>query len=48
MLRRRCRSMALLVLWSVREWLEQFMHYYNHHRPHQALDGKTPIEVVQN
>ncbi|MCD2201464.1 IS6 family transposase [Halobacterium sp. KA-4] len=33
---------------SVREWLEQFMHYYNRHRPHQALDGKTPIEVVQN
>ncbi|ELY63011.1 integrase catalytic subunit [Natrinema versiforme JCM 10478] len=33
---------------SVREWLEQFMHYYNHQRPHQALDGKTPIEKVQN
>ncbi|WP_226043224.1 IS6 family transposase [Natrinema sp. DC36] len=33
---------------SVREWLEQFMHYYNHQRPHQALDGKTPIEEVQN
>jgi putative transposase len=24
---------------SVREWLEQFVHYYNRHRPHQALDG---------
>ena len=33
---------------SVLEWLEQFLHYYNHHRPHQALDGKTPIEEVQN
>ncbi|WP_135823225.1 IS6 family transposase [Halostella litorea] len=33
---------------SVREWLEQFMHYYNRHRPHQALDGKTPIEKLQN
>jgi putative transposase len=33
---------------SVREWLEQFMHYYNRHRPHQALDGRTPIEAVQN
>ncbi|MDL0131629.1 IS6 family transposase [Halobacterium salinarum] len=33
---------------SVREWLEQFMHYYNRHRPHQALDGKTPIEELQN
>ncbi len=29
---------------SVREWLEQFMHYYNRQRPHQALDGKTPLE----
>ncbi|ELY55617.1 MULTISPECIES: integrase core domain-containing protein, partial [Natrialbaceae] len=25
-----------------------FMHYYNRQRPHQALDGKTPIEEVQN
>ncbi|QCS44716.1 IS6 family transposase [Natrinema versiforme] len=33
---------------SVREWLEQFMHYYNCQRPHQALDGKTPVEEVQN
>ncbi|WP_353633501.1 IS6 family transposase (plasmid) [Halobacterium sp. NMX12-1] len=33
---------------SVREWLEQFMHYYNCHRPHQGLDGRTPIEEVQN
>ncbi|MUV59465.1 IS6 family transposase [Halobacterium sp. CBA1126] len=33
---------------SVREWLEWFMNYYNRHRPHQALDGKTPIEEVQN
>ncbi|NKE37881.1 transposase, partial [Natronococcus sp. JC468] len=23
-------------------------HYYNRQRPHQALDGKTPIEEVQN
>ncbi|ELY87393.1 IS6 family transposase [Natrinema altunense] len=33
---------------SAREWFEQFMHYYNRQRPHQALDGKTPIEEVQN
>ncbi|SFS67529.1 IS6 family transposase [Halostagnicola kamekurae] len=33
---------------SVREWLEQFVHYYNRQRPHQALGGKTPIEEVQN
>lgn len=33
---------------STREWFEQFMHCYNRQRPHQALDGKTPIEAVQN
>jgi len=33
---------------SVQEWLEQFMHYYNRHRPHQALDGRTPIQEIQN
>ncbi|MCF2208079.1 IS6 family transposase [Halobacterium salinarum] len=33
---------------SVREWLEQFVHYYNHQRPHQALDGRTPVEEVLN
>jgi putative transposase len=33
---------------SVREWLAQFMHYYNHQRPHQALDGRTPAEEVLN
>ncbi|MCD2199428.1 IS6 family transposase [Halobacterium sp. KA-4] len=32
----------------VRKWLEQFMHYYNRHRPHQGLDGRTPIEELQN
>ena len=25
-----------------REWIEQFVHYYNHQRPHQSLDGRTP------
>jgi putative transposase len=33
---------------SVREWLEQFMHYYNRQRPHQTLDGKTPVEEILN
>ncbi len=33
---------------SVREWVEQFVHYYNLQRPHQALEGKTPIEEGQN
>ncbi|ELY99876.1 transposase [Natrialba aegyptia DSM 13077] len=29
---------------SVRECLEQFVHYYNHQRPYQTLDRKTPVE----
>jgi putative transposase len=33
---------------SAREWLEQFMHYYNHQRPHQSLDEQTPAEAVLN
>lgn len=33
---------------SAREWFEQFVHYYNHQRPHQLLDGKTPTEEVPN
>ncbi|QIB76516.1 IS6 family transposase [Halogeometricum borinquense] len=33
---------------SAREWFEQFVHYYNHQRPHQSLDGKTPAEKVLN
>lgn len=33
---------------SAREWLEQFVHYYNHHRPHQSLDEQTPAEAVLN
>jgi len=33
---------------SAREWLEQFMHYYNRQRPHQSLDGRTPAEEVLN
>ena len=31
---------------SVREWLIQLAQYYNFHRPHQALDGRTPVEGV--
>jgi putative transposase len=33
---------------SAREWLEQFVHYYNRQRPHQSLDGRTPTEAVLN
>jgi len=33
---------------SAREWLEQFVLYYNHQRPHQSLDEQTPAEAVLN
>ncbi|QGA81366.1 integrase core domain-containing protein [Halomicrobium sp. LC1Hm] len=33
---------------SARQWLQRFRHHYNHERPNQALDGRTPAEEVQN
>ncbi|ELZ79644.1 transposase [Haloferax larsenii JCM 13917] len=33
---------------SIREWVIQFAQYYNFQRPHQALDGRTPVEEVTN
>ncbi|WP_153554661.1 IS6 family transposase [Halomicrobium sp. LC1Hm] len=33
---------------SVRRWLQRFRHHYNHERPNQALDGRTPAQEVQN
>ncbi|WP_276272933.1 IS6 family transposase [Haloarcula litorea] len=33
---------------SATRWLRRFRHYYNRHRPNQALDGRTPAEEVQN
>ncbi|RLM62353.1 IS6 family transposase, partial [Halorubrum sp. Atlit-9R] len=33
---------------SVREWFIQFAQYYNFQRPHQSLNGRTPVEEVTN
>ena len=33
---------------SVQRWLEQFVHYYNHQRPHQSLNNRTPVEEELN
>ncbi|SIS15601.1 Transposase (or an inactivated derivative) [Natronorubrum thiooxidans] len=33
---------------SARRWLRQFRHHYNHDRPNQALDGRTPAQEVLN
>ncbi len=33
---------------SVCQWIGPFVHYYNHQRPHQSLDNRTPAEEVLN
>ncbi|MFW5959408.1 MAG: IS6 family transposase, partial [Natronomonas sp.] len=33
---------------SARQWLLRFRYHYNHDRPNQALDGRTPVEEVLN
>ncbi|ELZ15678.1 IS6 family transposase [Natrinema limicola] len=33
---------------SARRWLKRFRHHYNHDRPNQALDGRTPAQEVLN
>ncbi|MFH5801826.1 IS6 family transposase [Haladaptatus sp. CMAA 1911] len=33
---------------SVQQWLEQFVHYYNHQRPLQSLNNRTPVEEELN
>ncbi|ADQ68948.1 IS6-like element ISHbo1 family transposase [Halogeometricum borinquense] len=33
---------------SIREWFIQFAQYYNFQRPHQSLNGRTPVEEVTN
>jgi transposase-like protein len=33
---------------SAKQWLRRFRHHYNHKRPNQALDGRTPAGEIQN
>jgi transposase InsO family protein len=33
---------------ELKEELLQYLYYYNHERPHQSLDGKSPVEFAQN
>jgi putative transposase len=33
---------------NVRQWLASSTHYYNYLRPHQSLDGRTPVEEMLN
>lgn len=32
---------------ELKEELLQYMYYYNHERPHQALEGKKPVEMLK-
>ena len=31
---------------KIAQMVEAFQHLYNHHRPHGALEGKTPAEYL--
>lgn len=31
---------------ELKDELMQYLYYYNHHRPHQGIDGKTPEDMV--
>jgi len=31
---------------ELKDELMQYLYYYNHHRPHQGIDGKTPVDMV--
>lgn len=31
---------------ELKDELIQYLHYYNHQRPHQGIEGKTPVEMV--
>ena len=35
-------------LQELKEELLQYVYYYNHERPHQGINGKKPIELLQN
>lgn len=35
-------------LGDARDYLDEFVHYYNQQRPHHVLDRNTPVEEVQN
>ncbi len=33
---------------QLKDELMQYLYYYNHERPHQGIDGKTPANVNEN
>jgi putative transposase len=48
-----CRNELLdrIIFWNesdLQNKLNQFQHYFNHHRAHMGLQGKTPLEMDEN
>jgi len=39
------RETTFDTLKELNEELMQYLYYYNHERPHQALEGKTPNDI---
>lgn len=33
-------------LTELKDGLMQYLYYYNHHRPHQGIEGKTPADML--
>jgi len=42
------RQNAASTLTELQDQLDAFVHYYNHIRPHRALDGHTPLQAYSN
>lgn len=39
----------MMALWkAAKARIQRFRHYYNHNRPNQALNGRTPAKEVLN
>ena len=50
---RTCRNEVLdhVLFWNERDLqrkLDEFQYYFNEHRTHMGLDGKTPLQIAEN
>jgi transposase InsO family protein len=41
-------DMAFDSLEQLQDELEQYLYYYNHERPHQGINGQSPIQFLKN
>ena len=44
----RSKTVTLLNAREFRKSIERYVHWYNAFRPHQGLDGATPLEIYYN